>query len=191
MPATERKRSTHRRCVPDRHSGIGEMSMDKKEFIDIWSEGSDLSELGKRHMTEDLNKVLSASEARAAQLQAERDGYAGSAKRLEQQLDALRLHHSKIIMALYEIDHDTFGPLTSIEGIAELKRQRDELSDNLNRALNGNRAMIGKLEKARAELHFFHGAFPQATRNYKALSECESETPFGQALDGMGDEVQG
>jgi hypothetical protein len=69
-------------------------------------------------------------------------------------------------------------------------KERDELSDNLNRALNDNRAMIGKLEQARAELHFFHGAFPQATRNYKALSEWESETPFGQALDGMGDEVQ-
>jgi hypothetical protein len=62
-----------------------------------------------------------------------------AARRIEERdearlaLDGLRSHHAKIIMALYKIDHDVFGPLTSIEGIAELKRQRDELARQLER----------------------------------------------------------
>lgn len=56
------------------------------------------------------------------------------AEAAETALDGLRQHHSKIIMALYEIDHDVFGPLTSIEGIAELKHQRDDLRRQLEQA---------------------------------------------------------
>jgi hypothetical protein len=91
-----------------------------------------------------------AAEARAAQLQAERD----DARRRNEILIA---NNPDIVFAM-------------------LRSERDE--------------MARKLEQARAELHFFHSAFPQATRQYKALNDWESETPFGQALDGMGDEVE-
>jgi hypothetical protein len=112
----------------------------------------------------------------AAQLEAERDE-----ARLA--LDGLRQHHSKIIMALYEIDHDVFGPLTSIEGIAELKRQRDELARQLEQATQ-------RVEELEAPLKLKSWYQARISGDRRELSEWEAETPFGQALDGMGDEVE-
>ena len=49
------------------------------------------------------------------------------------ELDSLRSHHASIIMALYEIDNDVFGPLTVKEGIAELKGERDAANESLRK----------------------------------------------------------
>lgn len=64
-----------------------------------------------------LDRAESA-ETRVAQLEAVRDT-AFSILRESQ------LHHTSIVLALYEIDEKVFGPLTCKEGIAELKQQRD------------------------------------------------------------------
>lgn len=42
-------------------------------------------------------------------------------------------HNSSVIMALYAIDNDVFGPLTVKEGIAELVKQRDDARAALSR----------------------------------------------------------
>jgi DNA repair exonuclease SbcCD ATPase subunit len=74
-----------------------------------------------------LAAECAAHETEVALLRAER-------AEVQQALDDLRQYHSKIVMALYEIDHDVFGPLTSVEGVAELKRQRDEARRQLEQA---------------------------------------------------------
>lgn len=95
-----------------------------------------------------LRSDVDSAEARAAQLEAERDelraklndamkiarSFIAERDALQQELSDLRQHHAKIIMSLYEIDHDTFGALTSIEGIAELNKQNKELRAKLEQA---------------------------------------------------------
>lgn len=87
------------------------------------------------------NDVLMTEAAqKIEELRAERD-------KVTEELSELRTHHANIIMTLYAIDNDVFGPLTVKEGIAELLRQRDALRASLDAEQAAHRDDVAALRE--------------------------------------------